>query len=133
MARVRSTSRRGPAVPQRGSPPVLSEFLRRRGRLVVSLVVVVVGLGLLGWYGRPLGTRTVIAVACRRYYGPANIRIANIRNSDGSGEQLMRTDSRGGTTGRRLPTFLLIGAMKAGTTSLYHYLSAHPQVVTSRY
>jgi hypothetical protein len=45
----------------------------------------------------------------------------------------MRTDSRGGTTGRRLPTFLLIGAMKAGTTSLYHYLSAHPQVVTSRY
>jgi hypothetical protein len=45
----------------------------------------------------------------------------------------MRTDSRGGTTSRRLPTFLLIGAMKAGTTSLYHYLSAHPQVVTSRY
>jgi hypothetical protein len=31
MARVRSTSRRGPTVPQRGSPPVLSEFLRRRG------------------------------------------------------------------------------------------------------
>ncbi|MGR8934305.1 MAG: sulfotransferase family protein [Gammaproteobacteria bacterium] len=28
----------------------------------------------------------------------------------------------------RLPTFLLIGAMKAGTTSLYHYLSMHPQV-----
>jgi hypothetical protein len=45
----------------------------------------------------------------------------------------MRTDSRGGTTSRRLPTFLLIGAMKAGTTSLYHYLNAHPQVVTSRY
>lgn len=28
----------------------------------------------------------------------------------------------------RLPTFLLIGAMKAGTTSLYHYLREHPQV-----
>jgi sulfotransferase family protein len=29
---------------------------------------------------------------------------------------------------RRLPTFLVIGAMKAGTTSLYGYLRAHPQV-----
>ena len=28
----------------------------------------------------------------------------------------------------RLPSFLVIGAMKAGTTSLYHYLHAHPQV-----
>lgn len=28
----------------------------------------------------------------------------------------------------RLPNFLVIGAMKAGTTSLYHYLRAHPQV-----
>jgi len=34
---------------------------------------------------------------------------------------------------RRLPTFLIIGAMKAGTTSLYHYLGAHPQVATPRY
>jgi Sulfotransferase domain len=28
----------------------------------------------------------------------------------------------------QLPTFLVIGAMKAGTTSLYDYLRAHPQV-----
>jgi hypothetical protein len=28
----------------------------------------------------------------------------------------------------RLPDFFVIGAMKAGTTSLYRYLSAHPQV-----
>lgn len=28
----------------------------------------------------------------------------------------------------RLPNFLLIGAMKSGTTSLYHYLREHPQV-----
>lgn len=35
--------------------------------------------------------------------------------------------------GPRLPTFLLIGAMKAGTTSLYHYLKAHPQVATPQY
>ena len=30
--------------------------------------------------------------------------------------------------GRRLPTFLVIGAMKAGTTSLYAYLREHPQI-----
>lgn len=29
---------------------------------------------------------------------------------------------------RALPTFVLIGAMKAGTTSLYHYLGAHPEI-----
>lgn len=27
-----------------------------------------------------------------------------------------------------LPNFLVIGAMKAGTTSLHHYLAAHPQI-----
>jgi hypothetical protein len=27
-----------------------------------------------------------------------------------------------------LPTFVVVGAMKAGTTSLYHYLRPHPQV-----
>jgi hypothetical protein len=29
---------------------------------------------------------------------------------------------------RILPSFLIIGAQRAGTTSLYHYLSAHPEV-----
>jgi hypothetical protein len=29
---------------------------------------------------------------------------------------------------RRLPNFLVIGAMKAGTTSLYHYLKEHPEI-----
>jgi hypothetical protein len=38
-----------------------------------------------------------------------------------------------GAARRRLPTFLLIGAMKAGTTSLFHYLGAHPQVATPQY
>ena len=28
----------------------------------------------------------------------------------------------------RLPNFVVVGAMKAGTTSLYHYLRPHPQV-----
>jgi hypothetical protein len=28
----------------------------------------------------------------------------------------------------RLPNFLIIGAMKSGTTSLYHYLRHHPQI-----
>jgi Sulfotransferase domain len=31
-----------------------------------------------------------------------------------------------------LPDFLVIGAMKGGTTSLYHYLSEHPQVHMSK-
>ncbi|WP_336921880.1 sulfotransferase family protein [Aquipuribacter sp. SD81] len=31
----------------------------------------------------------------------------------------------------RLPTFLLVGAMKAGTTSLHGYLSSHPDVFMS--
>jgi hypothetical protein len=30
--------------------------------------------------------------------------------------------------GGRLPTFVVIGAQKAGTTSLYRYLAAHPQI-----
>jgi sulfotransferase family protein len=29
---------------------------------------------------------------------------------------------------RTMPNFLVIGAMKAGTTSLYHYLREHPQI-----
>jgi hypothetical protein len=32
------------------------------------------------------------------------------------------------TKAPRLPNFLVIGAMKAGTTSLYHYLRHHPQI-----
>ena len=30
-----------------------------------------------------------------------------------------------------LPNFLIIGAMKSGTTSLYHYLKQHPQIYMS--
>ncbi len=31
-----------------------------------------------------------------------------------------------------LPHFIIIGAMKAGTTSLYHYLNLHPEISMSR-
>src|SRR5579872_1954454 len=31
----------------------------------------------------------------------------------------------------KLPNFFLVGAMKSGTTSLYRYLNAHPQVYMS--
>ena len=31
----------------------------------------------------------------------------------------------------RLPDFFIIGAPKAGTTSLYHYLDQHPEVFMS--
>ena len=34
------------------------------------------------------------------------------------------------TDSRRLPNFLVIGAMKAGTTSLFNYLALHPDVAT---
>src|SRR5487761_1072864 len=34
-----------------------------------------------------------------------------------------------GTKG--LPTFFLVGAPKAGTTSLYHYLGQHPEIYLS--
>jgi hypothetical protein len=33
---------------------------------------------------------------------------------------------------RNLPTFIVIGAMKSGTTSLYHYLRNHEQIFMSR-
>ena len=32
---------------------------------------------------------------------------------------------------RRLPDFLIIGAQKSGTTSLFHYLMEHPDVVVN--
>ncbi len=40
----------------------------------------------------------------------------------------MPVPDRPGPTGPLEPTFLVIGAMKAGTTSLWHYLRAHPQI-----
>lgn len=33
---------------------------------------------------------------------------------------------------RKLPDFLIIGAQKSGTTSLFHYLSQHPKITVSR-
>jgi hypothetical protein len=35
-----------------------------------------------------------------------------------------------GSANRALPAFIVIGAQKAGTTSFYHYLAQHSQVVT---
>jgi len=32
-----------------------------------------------------------------------------------------------------LPTFLIIGAAKSGTTSLWHYLRQHPQIFLTRH
>jgi hypothetical protein len=37
------------------------------------------------------------------------------------------------TTGGPLPTFLLLGAMKAGTTSLFRYLAQHPDICVARH
>ena len=50
----------------------------------------------------------------------------------GSGTETSAEERRGGPVTvdppSRLPSFLVIGAMKAGTTSLWHYLRSHPQV-----
>lgn len=42
--------------------------------------------------------------------------------------QLVQLPYRMTASWRRLPDFLLIGAQKSGTTSLFHYLSQHPGV-----
>ena len=43
-----------------------------------------------------------------------------------------RTSTAPASTGTpKLPTFIVIGAMKSGTTSLFHYLQSHPQVFMS--
>lgn len=44
-------------------------------------------------------------------------------------ETIERPPQAQGTTGSRpWPTFFLVGAEKAGTTSLYHYLRQHPEI-----
>lgn len=42
-----------------------------------------------------------------------------------------RTRPAPAPAGSRLPTFIVIGAMKSGTTSLFHYLQGHPEVFMS--
>lgn len=32
----------------------------------------------------------------------------------------------------KLPDFLIVGAAKSGTTSLYHYIKDHPQIFMSK-
>jgi Sulfotransferase domain len=39
-----------------------------------------------------------------------------------------RTQVAASANGWEFPNFLVIGAMKAGTTSLYHYLRSHPEI-----
>ena len=34
-------------------------------------------------------------------------------------------------TKKKLPNFLIVGAAKSGTTSLYHYLKEHPEIYMS--
>ncbi len=33
---------------------------------------------------------------------------------------------------RKLPDFIIIGAMKSGTTSLYNYLIQHPRIIAAQ-
>jgi len=48
-----------------------------------------------------------------------------------SSPQVIRTLFSESSGSERLPTFIIAGAAKAGTTSIYHYLKAHPQVFMS--
>jgi hypothetical protein len=48
-----------------------------------------------------------------------------------TGDALDEARSALGERGGRLPDFLVIGAMKSGTTSLFHYLRAHPHAYLS--
>ena len=36
--------------------------------------------------------------------------------------------NQGATESKHLPNFIVVGAAKAGTTSLHHYLSQHPEI-----
>jgi hypothetical protein len=57
------------------------------------------------------------------------IRGDNQRTRGTTATKAPATVRRGSGRDRQtLPNFLIIGAMKGGTTSLYHYLKAHPQV-----
>jgi hypothetical protein len=49
----------------------------------------------------------------------------------GSRDRVDATRAAGRNSGGRLPNFIVIGAMKSGTTSLFHYLQAHPQAYLS--
>jgi hypothetical protein len=55
-----------------------------------------------------------------------------LRRTRDPGEERRDADARpGAVTGGRHPNFLVIGAQKAGTTSLWHYLIQHPQIELS--
>lgn len=59
----------------------------------------------------------------RKKYFPRSVELA--------GRKLLHTFRVFNNHRRLLPNFIIIGAQKAGTTSLYHYLSQHPQVFQS--
>jgi hypothetical protein len=55
---------------------------------------------------------------------------ATVNETEDGATKAGRTRLLGSRT-TRLPNFIVIGAMKSGTTSLFHYLQAHPQVFMS--
>jgi hypothetical protein len=67
-----------------------------------------------------VGARAIIKV---KSYIPSPAR-ATIKDAAVRARRLL------GSADRALPTLIVIGAQKAGTTSFYHYLSQHTKVVT---
>jgi hypothetical protein len=58
-------------------------------------------------------------------------RIASVRGVSSLSSVLVRGTARFVTSPLRdLPDFVIIGAQKAGSTSLHHYLAQHPQIIT---
>lgn len=71
-----------------------------------------------GWQLRERGFGLDICPNCRRAWGRPVPRLEAVRELD--------------PTAGRLPNLLLIGAAKCGTTSLHHYLDAHPAISMAR-
>lgn len=66
----------------------------------------------------------------RSWTVPRTGRLAGASVSDGHGSRSRNGDGLGSRNGSggRLPTFVVIGAQKTGTTSLWQYLQSHPQI-----
>lgn len=58
--------------------------------------------------------------------------VARTRERFASERRRMRRRRRRAARSGALPTFMLIGGLKCGTTSLHQYLNSHPEIVMSR-
>ncbi len=74
-----------------------------------------------------VGWLNAIAQLWRRYAG--RMSGTESRSIRRTGDQPLSA-AKAGATRATLPHFLIIGAQKCGTTSLYHYLATHPRIAS---